>query len=152
MSLDGQPAVLTPAAIESAPPFPGMVWVPGKTYLMGFDRHYPEERPTHRVAVDGFWMDRHPVTNDRFGRFVEATGHVTLAEIVPDPAQYPGALPHMLYAGSLLFVQPAGPADRSNIGNWWTFQRGADWRHPQGPPRLPLHRPSTQRHTAGNPA
>ena len=39
----------------------------------------------------------------------------------------------MIYAGSLVFVQPDGPVDRSNIGNWWTFKRGADWRHPQGP-------------------
>ena len=73
------------------------------------------------------------MTNERFARFVAETGHVTLAEIVPDPAQYPGALPHMLYAGSLLFVQPDGPVDRANIANWWTFKRGADWRHPQGP-------------------
>jgi formylglycine-generating enzyme required for sulfatase activity len=58
---------------------------------------------------------------------------MTLAEIVPDASQYPGALPHMLYAGSLLFVQPDGPVDRANIANWWTFKRGADWRHPQGP-------------------
>ena len=110
-----------------------MVWVPGTTYLMGSDRHYPEERPAHRVSVDGFWMDRCPVTNERFARFVAETGHVTLAEIVPDASQYPGALPHMLYAGSLLFVQPDGPVDRANIANWWTFKRGADWRHPQGP-------------------
>src|SRR4029450_6608625 len=34
----------------------------------------------------------------------------------PDPAQYPGALPHMQYAGSLLFVRPDGPVDRRHIG------------------------------------
>jgi formylglycine-generating enzyme required for sulfatase activity len=39
----------------------------------------------------------------------------------------------MLYAGSLVFVQPQGPVDRRNIGNWWQFVRGADWRHPYGP-------------------
>src|SRR5215203_480602 len=98
-----------------------MLWVPGGTFRMGSDSHYPEEAPAHRVAVDGFWMDRQPVTNERFARFVAETGHVTLAEIVPDPSQYPGALPHMLYAGSLLFVQPDGPVDRSNIASWWTF-------------------------------
>ena len=65
-------------------------------------------------------------------RFVEATGHVTFAEIPPNPADYPGALPHMLYAGSLVFVKPAGPVDLGNFGNWWTFMRGADWRHPTG--------------------
>jgi formylglycine-generating enzyme required for sulfatase activity len=61
-------------------PFPGMVWIPGGTFLMGSDKHYPEERPSHRVTVDGFWIDREPVTNERFARFVEATGHVTFAE------------------------------------------------------------------------
>ena len=78
----------------------GMRFVPGGTFRMGSDRHYPEEAPVHRVAVDGFWMDRTPVTNRRFRDFVEATGYVTSAEMVPDPADYPGALPHMLKPGS----------------------------------------------------
>jgi formylglycine-generating enzyme required for sulfatase activity len=110
-----------------------MVWIPGGEFDMGSERHYPEERPVHRVSVDGFWIARHPVTNSQFARFVEATGHVTFAEIPPDPAQYPGALPEMLYEGSLVFVKPVGRVDLRNIGNWWQFMRGADWRHPQGP-------------------
>ena len=121
-----------PSAPSKAP-FPDMVWIPGGTFRMGSDRHYPEERPSHRVSVDGFWMDRYPVTNARFERFIRAAGHVTFAEIPPNPADYPGALPHMLYAGSLVFVQPHGPVDRRNIANWWQFVRGADWRHPYGP-------------------
>src|SRR4029453_4999009 len=76
-----------------AAPLPGMVWIPGGTFLMGSDKHYPEERPAHRVTVGGFFMDRMPVTNERFRRFVEATGHVTFAEIPPNPDDYPGALP-----------------------------------------------------------
>jgi formylglycine-generating enzyme len=99
---------------------------------MGSDRHYPEERPAHLVAVDGFWIDRYPVTNARFAQFVETTGYVTFAEKVPDPEQYPGALPEMLYAGSLVFARPSGPVDLRNFTNWWTFMRGADWRHPGG--------------------
>jgi formylglycine-generating enzyme required for sulfatase activity len=114
-------------------PFPDMVWVPGGTFLMGSDKHYPEERPSHKVTVDGFWIDRCPVTNDRFAEFVEATGHVTFAEIPPDPANYPGALPDMLFAGSLVFVRPSGPVDRRDFRNWWSFVKGADWRHPYGP-------------------
>ena len=74
---------------------------------MGSDQHYPEEAPVHRVTVDGFWIDRTPVTNRQFKEFVQATGHVTFAEIPPDPKDYPGALPHMLYAGSLVFTPPA---------------------------------------------
>ena len=65
-----------------------------------------KKRRSHRVTVDGFWIDRTPVTNRQFTEFVNATGHVTFAEIPPDPKDYPGALPHMLYAGSLVFTPP----------------------------------------------
>ena len=115
------------------PPFPDMVWVPRPTFEMGSDDHYPEERPVHRVSVDGFWMDRYPVTNERFATFRRGDRTRDVRGDSARPAQYPGALPDMLYAGSLVFVQPAGPVDRRNIGNWWTFMKGADWRHPQGP-------------------
>lgn len=111
----------------------GMIWIAGGVFRMGSDRHYPEEAPVHRVAVDGFWIDRHPVTNAQFRKFVEATGHVTVAEIPPDPQDYPGALPHMLYAGSLVFQKPQGKVDMRDWGRWWTFLKGADWRHPYGP-------------------
>jgi formylglycine-generating enzyme required for sulfatase activity len=66
-----------------------MVWVPGGTFLMGSDRHHPEEAPAHRRTLHGFWIDRHPVTNQDFGCFVDATGHVTLAERAPSAADYP---------------------------------------------------------------
>jgi len=110
-----------------------MIWIPGTTYRMGSDRNYPEERPAHRVSVDGFWIDRTPVTNEEFAQFVSETGHLTFAEIVPDPKDYPGALPEMLYAGSLVFIKPPAPVDRRNFANWWHFVRGAMWRHPYGP-------------------
>ena len=110
-----------------------MAYVRGGTFQMGSDRHYPEEAPVHRVAVDGFWVDRHPVTNRKFREFVEATGHVTFAEIAPDPKDYPGALPHLLFAGSLVFKKPDHPVDLRNWAEWWTFLKGADWRHPYGP-------------------
>jgi formylglycine-generating enzyme len=119
--------------MSEASPFPDMAWVPGGTFRMGSDAHYPEERPAHRVTVDGFWMDRYPVTNDRFARFVAETGHQTLAEMPPNPKDYPGYLPHMLYAGSLVFVRPSGPVDLKDLRNWWHYVRGADWRHPYGP-------------------
>src|ERR1700722_9413012 len=83
--------------------------VPGGTFRMGSDKHYPEEAPVHRVTVDTFWMDRTPVTNRQFREFVETTGYVTFAEIAPDPRDYPGALPHMLKAGSLVFSPPDHP-------------------------------------------
>ncbi|MGE7415091.1 formylglycine-generating enzyme family protein [Methylobacterium tarhaniae] len=103
------------------------------TFRMGSDRHYPEEAPAHRVTVDSFWIDETPVTNGQFQRFVQATGHRTSAEIPPDPREYPGALPHMLYAGSLVFVPPREPVDLRIWSQWWRLLRGADWRHPYGP-------------------
>jgi sulfatase modifying factor 1 len=122
-----------PGDAPGPPPFPDMVWIPGGTFRMGSDKHYPEERPAHRVTVDGFWMDRYPVTNASFARFVEATGFRTAAETPPDPADYPRALPEMLYAGSLVFEQPAGPVDRTTNRHWWKYVKGANWRTPYGP-------------------
>ena len=110
-----------------------MIWIPGGTFAMGSDKHYPEEAPVHRVTVDGFHIDCTPVTNRQFKQFVKETGHVTLAEIAPDPKDYPGALPHMLYAGSLVFMPPARAVDLHDWSQWWTFLAGADWRHPYGP-------------------
>lgn len=110
-----------------------MIWIPGGTFRMGSDQHYPEESPAHRVTVDGFWMDRHPVTNRQFREFVRATRHVTVAEIAPEPRDYPGMLPHMVYAGSLMFSPPAYPVSLRDFSQWWTFAKGADWRHPYGP-------------------
>jgi formylglycine-generating enzyme len=110
-----------------------MVLVPGGTFRMGSDKHYPEEAPVHRVTVDAFWMDRYPVTNRQFKEFVRATKHVTVAEIIPDPKDYPGMLPHMVYAGSLMFLPPAHPVSLRDFSQWWTFARGAQWRHPCGP-------------------
>ena len=111
----------------------GMVWIPGGTFRMGSDRHYPEEAPVHAVSVDGFWMDTYTVTNAEFARFVAATNYVTLAERPPDPALYPGAKPEMLMPASVVFQQPSKPVDLSNHFNWWGYVAGADWRHPEGP-------------------
>jgi formylglycine-generating enzyme len=110
-----------------------MVWIPGGTFRMGSDRHYPEERPAHRVSVDGFFIDQTPVTNAQFRAFVEATGHVTVAETAPDPKDYPGALPHMLKAGSLVFTPPDHPVSLQDFGQWWQFRFRASWRRPYGP-------------------
>jgi formylglycine-generating enzyme required for sulfatase activity len=111
----------------------GMGWIPGGEFLMGSDRHYPEEAPAHRVRVDGFWIDRTPVTNADFRKFVEDTGHVTLAEIRPNPEDYPGAKPEMLYAGSLVFFPPSHRVDLRDWPQWWAYLKGANWRHPHGP-------------------
>jgi formylglycine-generating enzyme required for sulfatase activity len=87
---------------------------------MGETAFYPEERPTREAPVPGFWIDRHPVTNQQYARFVAATRYVTQAER-PD-AQ-----------GSMVFREPAQPAAQRPDDTAWHWMPGADWRHPRGP-------------------
>jgi formylglycine-generating enzyme len=110
-----------------------MVWIPGGAFLMGSNDFYPEEQPVRRVAVDGFWMDEHLVTVAEFRRFVKATGHVTVAERPPDPAEFPDADPDLLVPGSLVFHTTPGAVDLRDARNWWSYVPGASWRHPEGP-------------------
>jgi formylglycine-generating enzyme len=110
-----------------------MIWVPGGTFRMGSDNHYPEEAPAHTVIVDGFWMDVHTVTNEEFRRFVDATAYVTLAERPPNPADYPGAKSEMLMPASVVFRKPRQQVDMTNSYNWWGYVPGANWRNPEGP-------------------
>ncbi|WP_246272531.1 formylglycine-generating enzyme family protein [Phyllobacterium pellucidum] len=110
----------------------GMAWVPGGTFMMGSNDHYPEEAPVHPVEVDGFWMDDAPVTNRQFLEFVNATGYVTFAEKRLIAKDYPGAPPGNLRAGSLVFTPPTKPIVGVDITQWWVFTYGANWRRPLG--------------------
>ncbi|HEY5721519.1 MAG TPA: formylglycine-generating enzyme family protein [Allosphingosinicella sp.] len=110
-----------------------MVWIDGGHFLRGSDRHYPEERPKRRVHVDGFWIDRAPVTNAEFARFVDSTGYRTMAERTPGARDFPGAPPREPAAGSMVFFPARRPVPLDRPDLWWAFVRGADWRHPAGP-------------------
>jgi formylglycine-generating enzyme required for sulfatase activity len=110
-----------------------MVWIPAGTFSMGSDDHYPEERPVHRVSVDGFWIDPHPVTNAEFRRFVEETGHVTFAERPPDPRMYPDAKPELLVPGSAVFFETLHRVDLGDCSQWWQYMPEAAWNKPEGP-------------------
>ena len=110
-----------------------MVRIESGEFLMGSNDFYPEERPVHAVTVDGFWMDRHPVTVAEFRRFVKATGHVTVAEISPSAADFPDAEPDQLVPGSLVFTPPERRVPLDDFRGWWSWVPGAQWRHPQGP-------------------
>ena len=111
----------------------GMIQIPAGSFLMGSENFYPEERPVHRVEVESFRIDAHPVTNEEFDAFVHATGYVTVAERSPDPADYPDVDPALLVPGSLVFHATAGPARASRFPVWWTYAPGANWRAPEGP-------------------
>lgn len=110
-----------------------MVWIPGGSFVMGSDDHYPEEAPAHREEVEGFWIDRAPVTNAQFQKFVKATGYQTVAERSADPELYPGASAEQLRPASIVFVPPPGPVLQANHYSWWRYVPGANWRHPEGP-------------------
>jgi formylglycine-generating enzyme required for sulfatase activity len=110
-----------------------MVWIEGGTFLMGSNSHYPEESPVHSANVNGFWIDRFPVTNAEFAAFVKETGYMTLAERPANAADYPGARPELLAPSSVVFKRPKRMVDLRNPYSWWAYVPGANWRHPQGP-------------------
>jgi formylglycine-generating enzyme len=107
-----------------------MQWIPSGAFAMGSVTFYPEEQPVRTLQVEGFWMDRTPVTRAAFAQFVAATGYVTVAERDLAPADYPGVASDQLKAGSLVFQPTTGPVNLANPGLWWAFVAGADWRRP----------------------
>lgn len=124
-----------PEINDPEPPGPapeGMAWIPGGWFWMG-DNKFPEARPEHLVYVDGFWMDKHEVTNAEFAKFVEATGYKTIAELPPDPAEFPGVPAEKLVPGSAVYAPPEEPVPLTQYLAWWRYVPGANWRHPEGP-------------------
>jgi sulfatase modifying factor 1 len=121
----------------------GMVWIPPGSFMMGSTdkQAVADEFPRHKVSVTGFWMDQTLVTNNEFRKFAEATGYVTTAEKKPDwndlKKQLPPGTPKpddkLLVAASLVFTPPTHPVDLNNAGQWWSWRKGANWRHPHGP-------------------
>lgn len=91
----------------------GMVWVPGGVVTIGEGAGHPEETPSYTTEVEGFWLDRHEVTNAQFAAFVEATGYVTEAERQPP--------------------EKGGPGSAVFGASSWSYVSGANWRQPTGP-------------------
>jgi len=122
----------------------GMVWIPGGEFSMGAQdpqgadanmvgmQATKDSRPIHRVYVDGFFMDKTDVTNAQFAAFVKATGYITIAEKTPSAQDFPGAPPDNLYAGGVVFSPPNHPVPLNNHFQWWSYVKGANWRHPSG--------------------
>ncbi|MDX1964419.1 MAG: formylglycine-generating enzyme family protein [Pirellulales bacterium] len=118
----------------------GMVLIPGGEFIMG-STIQGNEQPEHKVAVRGFYLDEHEVTNAEFAKFVAATGYVTVAEKAPDWEEMKKTLPpgtpepdkSVMVPGSLVFSPPTGPVPLEDVRNWWRWQPGANWRHPTGP-------------------
>jgi formylglycine-generating enzyme len=130
--LDARDVTSRAVADPCPPSSAGLLWISAQTYLMGSDRHYPEEHPAHHVTVDAFWMEPHQVTNAQYAEFVDATSYVTIAERPLDPADYPGAPAENLQPGSMVFTRTCGPVNLRHINLWWTWTPGACWRRPEG--------------------
>jgi sulfatase modifying factor 1 len=137
------PAAAAPARGDVAPrinttPAPGpapdgMAWIPGGTFWMGCEGcNMPDALPSHLVEVGGFWMDRTPVTNAEFERFVKATAYVTVAERKLNPKDYPGVPADKLVPGSAVFQPTAQPVPLNDPLRWWKYAPGASWKHPEG--------------------
>lgn len=133
--MSGRPSP-SPKAIRSdrgSPRFHGMRSLPRGIFRMGAVGFYADEAPVRDVEVDAFLMDRTPVTNRQFSRFVAATGYTTVAEEAPDPADYPGMDPELTVPASIVFVPPNHPVDFSAGASWWRLVTGASWHQPLGP-------------------
>lgn len=104
----------------------GMIYLEGGSFTLGSERWYPEERPARQASVDGFWIDRHPVTNAQFAAFVKATGHQTRAELGLPEQALEGLPVTANQPGSLVF-------SRDSKDSGWRFVPGAYWHQPEGP-------------------
>jgi len=122
---------------------PGMVWIPGGTFLMGSSSKLakPNEQPVFKARISGFWMDECDVTNAQFAQFVRATGYVTTAEKTLEweslKAQLPEGTPKpadaLMVPGAMVFTGTSRPVPLNDWSLWWKFVPGANWRHPEGP-------------------
>ena len=116
-----------PGRRAAGPDPTGMVTVPGGEFLMGTDDAEgfaaDGEGPVRAVRLDSFRIDAHAVSNERFARFVSATGHVTDAERIGWSYVFAGFLPAALRRAS---PRPARTP-------WWCGVGGAHWARPEGP-------------------
>lgn len=120
----------------------GMVFIPPGEFTMGASDRAgrADEYPQHRVKIDGFWMDVAEVTNASFSKFVKETGYVTTAERKPDweemKKQLPPGTPRppdsVFVAASLVFTPPRSISNLNDASQWWSWKKGADWKHPHG--------------------
>lgn len=138
-----KPTVINELSTSAGKTNDDMAWIPGGTFSMGGINPagitdggmeaMEDARPVHRVLVDGFYMDKTEVTNAQFAKFVKATGYVTVAEQKPTAEEFPGVPAEDLVAGSVVFTPPNHKVQLDDISQWWSYQKGTDWKHPLGP-------------------
>lgn len=128
---------------KEVPDVKGMVFIEGAIFEMGADNNQarPDEYPKHPVQVNSFYIDIHEVTNAQFKAFVDETGYITVAEKDVEWETLRSTLPpgtpkphdSLLVAGSMVFTPPSYAVALNDYSQWWTWTKGASWRHPKGP-------------------
>ena len=129
-----------------------MVFIKGGVFNMGADKPpgfeqmeasalpQADEYPKHKVELFDFFMDTHEVTVREYAAFVKATGYKTVAEYDIDWEEIKKQLPpgtpkpkeEMLKAGALVFNYVPKNTPKDDLGNWWTFTAGVNWKNPDG--------------------
>jgi formylglycine-generating enzyme required for sulfatase activity len=121
-----------------------MVWIPGGSFMQGAsdidEMAMYHEKPAHKVAVDGFFMDETEVTNAQFSKFINETNYITIAEREIDwdemkkqlPAGTPKPHDSIMQPGSLVF-ETIITKNLQDFSQWWKWTIGANWRKPKGP-------------------
>ncbi len=116
----------------------GMVRLDGGDFLMGTDNAggFPEdgEGPVRLVTLDPFYIDAHPVTNERFQEFVAATQYRTESERFGWSFVFQGHIPPERYSELVDATVPGV--------SWWCKVHGASWERPEGPDSNIENRPT----------
>jgi len=106
-----------------------MVPLPGGKFLMGTDYEFafPDdgEGPVREIQLSPFLIDRDTVTNERFARFVRATGYRTEAERFGWSFVFWAQIPPERFYELVVDTVAAAP--------WWCKVPGAYWKEPAGP-------------------
>ncbi len=92
---------------------------------MGSDEtKYPTdgEGPVRPVALDGYELAAHAVTNDDWAVFAAATGYRTISEQLGSSFVFAGLLP-----------DDFPPTQGVAAAPWWRLVEGAAWDRPEGP-------------------
>jgi iron(II)-dependent oxidoreductase len=105
-----------------------MVFVPAGEFLMGSDK-YPDERPLHRIYLDNYWIDKYPVTNTQFQRFVSETDYKPQGpwrdEFMPGTENHPVVC--VTWNDAVAFSKWAGKRLPTEV-QWEKAARGTDGR------------------------
>lgn len=138
---DFQPTIESTLSVKTEIP-DDMVLIKGGEFSMGGinpvglmgggHESMADSRPVHRVRLKAFLIDKTEVTNAQFAAFVKATGYKTVAEKAPTKEEFPTVPVEDLVAGSIVFTPPTHDVPLNNILQWWTYQKGVNWQHPEG--------------------